>query len=143
MAALRLSDAKRTGGSSDAPVQIRLTNLNEWLRSMEKDYKDGIEAGEAALGAALRRYVYGPSQRLVPVDTGILKSSGYVIAQRDARERLLGAVGYDTDYAIYVHENPSARHKAPTQWKFVEQPFVENAERVAEAVLAAILREFD
>lgn len=139
---VKFSAATRTGGTAEAPVQIRLTNLNEWLRSMERDYKDGIEAGEEALEKALRRYVYMPSQRLVPFDTGLLKSTGYVIAQRDARDRLVGAVGYDTDYAIYVHENPDARHKAPTQWKFVETPFAENAERVAEAVLAAILKEF-
>lgn len=133
----------RSGGSADAPVSVRVTNLNAWLRSIERDYKEGIEAGERELERALTRYVFKPSQALVPVDTGLLKSTGHVRVGRDGNDRLHGSVVYDTDYAIYVHENPAARHKAPTQWKFIEQPFVDNAERVAEAVLASILKEFD
>jgi hypothetical protein len=133
----------RSGGTAGAPVSVRITNLNEWLRSMESSYKQAIDEAEGALETALRKWVYAPSQRLVPRDTGLLASTGYVSVTRSSSDRLRGSVGYDTDYAIYVHENPAAAHKAPTQWKFVEQPFSENVDQIADAVLAAVLKEFD
>lgn len=141
--ALKYSGATRGGGSGDAAFTMRITNLNQWLRSIEKDYKDGIEAGRDALDKSLRRRVLAPSLRLCPKDTGALRESAYVSAEITSANRLHAAVGYDTDYAIYVHEDPMARHRPPTQWKFLETPLVTNGDLVAEDVLRAILKEFD
>jgi hypothetical protein len=60
-----------------------------------------------------------------------------------ANGRVSGSVGYDTDYARFVHENPYAYHAPPTQWKFLEMPLREYGPLVAEDAARAILAEFD
>lgn len=48
---------------------------------------------------------------LVPVDTGVLKASGFVRLVGSLSEpRVL--IGYTANYAIYVHENLDAKHGA-------------------------------
>ena len=58
------------------------------------------------------------AQTKVPVDTGFLKSTGYVKQLSDGFE-----VGYDADYAIYVHEMPY-KHEVG-QSKFLEDAYYE------------------
>ena len=67
--------------------------------------------------------IYDESQRLVPVDTGRLKRSGFTAA----RKRAGGAtaeIGYGRFgrpfYALFVHERMDVRHAPPTQAKFLE-----------------------
>jgi len=63
------------------------------------------------------------SQRLVPVDTGNLKRSGFVETRRTAGGTV-AAIGYGRygrpTYAAFVHENLIVRHAPPTQAKFLE-----------------------
>lgn len=58
------------------------------------------------------------SMLIVPVDTGRLSSSAFV--------RVVGPlsveVGYSTEYAVKVHENPFSYHKSPTRYKYLEEP---------------------
>lgn len=56
------------------------------------------------------------SQRLVPVDTGFLKSTGKVVKNSIGTY----SVVYTAPYAVYVHEIIDNRHKFPTQAKFLE-----------------------
>lgn len=46
-------------------------------------------------------------------------------------------VGYLANYAIFVHEI-KARHRAPTQWKFLEKPARENRKKYAKIMAAAL-----
>jgi hypothetical protein len=131
----------RGGDTGKEAFFLRMEGLNAWLRSMEEDWREAKEAAEEALRLSLERRVIRPSLRLCPIDTGALRASAWA----DASYRggyLQGACGYDTDYALWVHEIPAA-HKSPTQWKFLEEPFSLNAHLVAEDVLAAIRAEFD
>lgn len=73
---------------------------------------------EDSLRIALK--ILDRAQRKVPVDTGFLKSTGYVRRVRDGYE-----VGYDADYAIYVHEIVENRHPNGGQAKFLEEAFYE------------------
>ncbi len=62
------------------------------------------------------------SRRLVPVDTQRLRSTAFV--KGPTRSALGGfeiLAGYDTDYAVFVHEVP-ARHDPPTRDRFLEIP---------------------
>ena len=63
------------------------------------------------------------SQRLVPVDTGTLKRSGFMEVRRTAGG-IAAAIGYGRygrpTYTAFVHENLNVRHRAPTQAKFLE-----------------------
>jgi hypothetical protein len=75
--------------------------------------------------------IFERSQQLVPVDTGALKASG----QLNTRKPTFATTGAGAeiiygddivDYAIYVHEDLSKEHAAPTQSKFLEIPALEN-----------------
>ncbi len=61
------------------------------------------------------------SQNQVPRDTGFLANSRFVRVEDGGGEITL-ELGYTAPYAIYVHEDPTARHRAPTKWKFLEDP---------------------
>jgi hypothetical protein len=67
--------------------------------------------------------IFNESQKLVPVDTGALRASGFVHAPRRENNRVFVRVTYGgsaAHYALYVHENLYARHDAPTQAKYLE-----------------------
>ena len=69
--------------------------------------------------------IFNESQKLVPVDTGALRASGFVHAPKKENDRVFVRVTYDgpaAHYALYVHENLYARHDAPTQAKYLETP---------------------
>jgi len=96
------------------------------------------------------------SKRRVPVDTGTLKSSGYVTKPQKVGAQILVELGYGgaaSKYALYVHEIPSpeegaphpeqwtpgkrtARHDPPTTWKYLEHPVNERAPQIAANILA-------
>ena len=100
----------------------------------------GVRA-DRALGKQLYREatdIIAKSQPLVPVDTGTLRSSGYV-APPEMQEgyisvelgyggpaaRINPKTGESSDaYAIFVHENLNAHHDVG-QALFLHQPFVE------------------
>ena len=69
--------------------------------------------------------VMAESKRLVPVDTGVLKGSGYVDEPRTDRGSVSVEIGYGgpaDQYAVYQHENLSLNHPGGGQAKFLEQP---------------------
>lgn len=59
---------------------------------------------------------------VVPVITGNLKDSGHVEVERDSVK-----VVYDTDYAIYVHEDPRGRG-----YKWLENTMIDNMDKYLE-----------
>lgn len=59
------------------------------------------------------------SQELVPVETGALRDSWYIVRTADKAGAM---VGYDRPYAVYVHEDLMKFHKFPTCAKFLEIP---------------------
>lgn len=71
--------------------------------------------------------VFEASQVLVPVDTGLLKSTGQVHdPEVTAGGNVEVEISYGSDatpYAVFVHERLDVHHDAPTQAKFLEQPF--------------------
>lgn len=70
--------------------------------------------------ALVIRDTYTISQRLVPVDTSMLKSSGYIKKYNDTSYE----VGYLAPYAPYVHEILHYYHQPPTQAKFLTEAFM-------------------
>jgi len=84
---------------------------------------DGIEkANPDALVFGLQP-IFDESQRLVPVDRGRLKASGFIEKRQGVREAS-AAIGYDRHgklgYGAFVHERLDLRHAPPTQAKFLE-----------------------
>lgn len=71
--------------------------------------------------------ILGVSQRLVPVDLGVLRSSGHVPPPKVTRTGAEAEIVYGgpaREYATFVHEDLSAFHNPPTQAKYLEQPFL-------------------
>ena len=72
--------------------------------------------------------IFGKALVLTPVDTGALRGSGGVSAPMQTQT----GIGVDiffggpaAPYALYVHEIIGNYHNAPTQAKYLEQPFME------------------
>jgi len=123
---------------------FRLKGTAEMKQNLKKL---GVRA-EHVLGQALYEEgerIMGESKLVVPVDTGTLKSSGHVtLPQKVGRfvRVVLSYGGAAAPYAIYVHENLTARHKPPTRNKYLEEPFKKAwagmAERIGRRIRAAL-----
>lgn len=115
---------------------------------------EGVKAGLYEGGTM----IMAASQRLVPVETGVLKGSGRVeepIVNADSIEVTVG-YGYGTEYearasgagddevetgpgyGIYVHEILENRHNPPTGAKFLEIPARAFEPELAPTIEAAI-----
>jgi hypothetical protein len=81
--------------------------------------------------------VFARSQMLVPVDTGVLRSSGYVSPVRHTDNKTsfveISYGGPASAYAMIVHEG-FARHAEPTQRKYLEQPLNERTPVINENI---------
>ena len=78
------------------------------------------------------------AKRLTPVDTGALRASGHVVADKVKARVTLGFGNSAVGYAVIVHENIMASHKTG-QAKYLELPLL-NAVRGMDARLAASVR---
>jgi hypothetical protein len=81
---------------------------------------------------------------ITPVDTGTLRGSGHVRLPEIKLGSVsveLGFGGAAAPYAIYVHENLTARHNPPTRAKYLEEP-LKAAQRGMAARLARKLKEW-
>lgn len=81
------------------------------------------------------------SQFYCPYDTGKLHDSAYTSVYRDGRGRIVAVLGYDTEYAVFVHENPDAYHEPPTQYKFAERAWKEMAPEAVDVISRAVRRK--
>lgn len=126
----------RGGDTGEAAFFMRFEGLNAFLKEMEDDFRDALDEAEEALRESLRRRVLTPSLRLCPIDTGALRASAWVDASHQSG-RLTGSVGYDTDYALFVHD-VLMWHAPPTQWHYLSDPFDMNWPLVAQDVLLAV-----
>jgi len=86
--------------------------------------------------------IMNESVQICPVDTGRLRSSRYVRAPKTHGNETTVEMGYDTDYAIFVHENLEAFHKAPTQAKFLETPIRQNLPEIKRRIAERMETEF-
>lgn len=90
------------------------------------------------------------SQKVVPVDTGALRSSGTVSASRSGT-KVVATITYGgaaSGYAIYVHEIPpnsggrwdtGNKHAPPTRWKFLERPVKEYSKDMESRMRARVI----
>jgi hypothetical protein len=81
-------------------------------------------------------HLLGKAKEIVPLEEGTLERSG-----KASREGLLGAVSFDTPYAVRQHEEMDYRHLPGRTAKYLEGPM--NSERdVLLQLMAAPLREW-
>lgn len=75
------------------------------------------QEGEAIMAAA---------KPITPIEFGALRSTGHVEPPRREGSRIevvIGFGGASAPYALIVHERMDLRHRAPTQAKYLEEPF--------------------
>lgn len=68
---------------------------------------------------------------ITPIDTGALRASAFTEAESGSNPSVI--VGFEEEYAIYVHENLEAHHDVG-QAKFLEQPLKENSDKYVKYV---------
>ena len=103
-------------------VEIKgLARVKARMASHTQAMQHALTVGLKRAGLLLQR----ESQKIVPVDTGSLKNSSFTRSRGDDTVAVEVQVGYTAGYALYVHENLDARHKAGKQAKFLEQPLRE------------------
>jgi hypothetical protein len=93
----------------------------------------GLRAGLFRAGLFLQR----ESQKLVPVDTGILRQSANTRAEGSGFDVAV-VVSYGTDYALYVHENLEAQHVPGKSAKFLETPFREKQKKMVAIIMKSL-----
>lgn len=77
------------------------------------------------------------SRTQVPIEEGTLERSGE--ATVDERE-LVGAVSYDTPYAVVQHENLEYRHDEGRKAKYLEDPMNTERQTMRDLIAAELRR---
>lgn len=128
------------GGVSGRAFSIRILNLKEVMQDLEEELDDVVDDVEEALTPAMEKWIKQPSQQICPIDTGALRKSAYVSVTRRGKYGIDAIAGYDTEYAIYVHERLDAYHAPPTRAKFLEETIAKNGDRMIEDVEKRVRR---
>ena len=116
-------------------IEILVTGIAEVNAQLAKLVERDQQAAVQALREEAETIMTDSKQR-VPVDTGVLRASGFVSPVEDGVRLAYG--GAASDYAIYVHENLDANHPVG-EAKYLERPVLEAlpglAERVAKTMI--------
>lgn len=118
--------------SSDAAIQFRLVGARQVsanLRTIAR--KSPSEFGRAAYAEA--EIEMTEARLRTPVDTGVLRASGYVAPPEVRGQDVSVELGFNTPYAVAVHENLESFHKVG-QAKYLESVLVESAPFMAARI---------
>lgn len=101
--------------------------IREQMDTVKGNMLKLIERIEGVTPEAIRfglQPIFDESQRLVPVDKGDLKRSGFVEVRTTGSGRVSAEIGYGRfgvpHYAGFVHERLDFRHAPPTQALFLK-----------------------
>ncbi len=102
---------------------IRIEGLDKLDARLKKSGKGA--AKDLARGLKVEaETIMTAAKRIVPVDTGVLKTSGHVqlpVIRKTSASVILGFGGAASDYALYQHE-VTLNHPGQGQAKFLQQP---------------------
>ena len=110
----------------------KITGLKNVLKKLDRTVfklsgriEDNLKLG----GLEIQR----ASQKIVPVDLGILKPSAFTRSDGKGFKTQV-TIGYTTSYAIYVHENLDAKHETGKKAKFLEDRAKELAPQILKMI---------
>jgi hypothetical protein len=114
---------------------VQLKGLDKLIQQMDRGTKSNQHLARAVYAEATT--VLNESKKIVPVDDGYLKNSGkveppHITARETSVEVTYG--GAAAPYALYVHEDPEARHAAGKTFKYLEIPALAHANKFADGV---------
>jgi hypothetical protein len=113
-------------------VQIRLVNLDAFRASARKLGADASRVIAGSLYRSAERVMTVSKQEYVPVEKGILRSSGHVekpVLRPGRIEVILGYGGPAKAYALVQHERLDFKHKVG-QAKYLERPLLKNVRQI-------------
>lgn len=102
--------------------------LKKKVRGTGKKFEKALEKGA--------KLILRESKKLVPVASGALKNSGRIV-KTGSYFKTQVAVTYTMRYAIYVHEDLTARHKKGKSAKFLEIPIKRNRQAIMAEIKKA------
>ena len=115
--------------------------LRNQMEALERNIAQAILEIEDAVPDALQhgvQEVFDLSQTYVPVKTGELKASGFILA-RKTRRGASAVVGYAAasrpSYALPVHEIMEAYHEPPTQAKFLQAALEQAGDGIEDRIV--------
>jgi hypothetical protein len=107
-----------------------------WTPNLDKALANAVGA---ALYTDVVKNILQPSMAQVPVKTGALRRSAMASKPVVSGTTVSCTVSYDTDYAIYVHENLSAFHPHGNA-KYLERPAQAASAGMADRVAALVAK---
>lgn len=126
----------RGGDSIAGKFTAKVTGLKTTMGNLKKagdQWKRAVAAG-LYLEAS---NVMGRSKRLVPVDQGPLRASGYVTLPEESGSRVTVELGYGgpaKDYAIKQHEDLTLNHPDGGQARFLSAAVEERESKIASNI---------
>lgn len=102
-------------------AMMTITGVSKVLRNLKKSKRvtgASVERGLVEGGHFLQR----ESMLIVPIDKDILRTSARTIKASGSGFTADIVVRYKTDYAVFVHEDLTARHKPGKRAKYLEEP---------------------
>lgn len=124
-------------------IKLQLKGLNGVIHNLERNtarWEEAVATGLYLVG----NNIMTKSKREVPVDTGLLKASGYVTLPQAQGDRVEVQLGYggngSRDYAVIQHERMDYRHPNGGKAKFLQDP-VDAARGTFSADVAALAKQ--
>jgi hypothetical protein len=105
------------------------------LDTMEREVQEPIAT---SLGESFEIVLARSKQEFVPIDTGFLSSTGFVLVDRSGSD-IVARIGFTADYAAAVHET-NKNYKGGRQWKYLETPMKESLPDIAAKCQADLKR---
>ena len=119
--------------------EIRLSGMAVVLRNLAKSgdrIARGIERGLVKGG----KHLQATSQKIVPVQMGVLKASAFTrnVGGSGAKADII--VGYTADYAVYVHEDLTKTHGKEFNIKHADEIALATGTKIGTAKGGMFLR---
>ena len=118
-------------------ITIELQGLEALQRQWHQLAQQAAQALAGAVQAEAER-ILEASMPLVPVDTGLLVSTGIVTPRADGADMRYGGHGL-APYAVIVHEDTTMNHPNGGQHHYLSQPFFEATEAMAARLAADLM----
>jgi hypothetical protein len=106
-------------------------DISKFLEGLEKAKKAKLEAAKKAVEGFALVKVIGDARKICPIKTGRLSDSGTVEEPTVSGAMIECVMGFNTNYAIFVHENLNAHHADGKQAKFLEVSIQNNGPKFA------------
>jgi len=101
-------------------------DVDKFLNAIEEQYKPRAHAAVQRAIYEFGAAVLGEAKKICPVETGALVASGNMEATGSG-SKVIVTIGFNTSYALAVHEVLTAFHTPPTRSKFLATAMQEMA----------------